>query len=136
MATRSVRLTSGFHASASDELHVHIVEPINILEEEFWSPDKNKNKYSKNIITNNIDIIENENITIFPNPINDIVKIKSKKEKLERIEITDITGKLVALYQINSLLNYQIDLSAQTNGIYILKIQTENEILTKKIIKQ
>ncbi len=134
MATRSIHLASGFHASASDEFHLHIVEPINILEEEFWSED---NKSSIPNKKKNISLSENENIAIYPNPTTGIFTIDFSSQNLtnSKITIIDLTGKKV--FQNSTFIsNSQIDISNQPNGIYFLEIQTKNDILTLKIIKQ
>ena len=88
-----------------------------------------------------VDLFETE-ISIYPNPTTGIFEIKNEELKIKNIKITDITGKIIynltrghaPLYIENTLL--QIDISTQPAGIYFIKIQTENEIITEKIIKQ
>ena len=78
-------------------------------------------------------------ITIYPNPTNGILTVNfSKFSNFGKvgIAITDITGKTIKNFQINSFSNFQIDISHVQNGIYFLKIETENGVYTQKIIKQ
>ncbi len=50
------------------------------------------------------------------------------------IKVYDISGKMLISKQTSSN-HLEIDLTSYYSGIYIFKIFTENEILTKKIIK-
>ena len=76
------------------------------------------------------------NMTIFPNPAKDVVNINfSNSEIKSRIEVYNILGSLVNVIKNQDVSgNYVLDFSNQKNGMYILKIRTENEVTTKKII--
>ena len=89
-----------------------------------------------------IDIIES-NITISPNPTSGIFTIKNQEASVvERsrntrpscVSITDIAGKIIK-NQLTSN-NSKIDISNFPNGIYFVKIQMEDNIIIKKIIKK
>ncbi|MCF6223686.1 MAG: T9SS type A sorting domain-containing protein [Flavobacteriaceae bacterium] len=67
--------------------------------------------------------------TIFPNPVNKILQIKSPVE-IEKIEIFNIQGALVDKKLNQNFINVE-KLKA---GIYILKIYTGNTLIVKKII--
>ncbi|MCK4662264.1 MAG: T9SS type A sorting domain-containing protein [Bacteroidales bacterium] len=81
----------------------------------------------------------NQSISIFPNPTNEIIniEIKSQKIKLFNAEIYNIQGKLIFMkqYKSNSI---NIDISDLSKGIYLLKLKDENGsiIKTKKIVKE
>ncbi len=51
------------------------------------------------------------------------------------MKITDITGK-VLIEKSNLQQNEELDLSGFANGIYIILIQTEDNVFTSKIIKE
>jgi len=77
-----------------------------------------------------------ENISIFPNPFNDVFNIRLGNVIPDKIEITDIMGKKV--YVKNDFLSVSeisIDLTNYSNGIYLIKIISEGKSSTKKIIK-
>jgi len=81
-----------------------------------------------------IDDIAGNEISVYPNPTNGIFNIETSKKPLN-IEITDITGK--SIYSSNSTNNNaEIDLSNKASGVYLIKIRTENGIISEKIIKQ
>lgn len=77
-----------------------------------------------------------ENISIFPNPFNDVFNIRLGKVVPEKIEITDIMGKKVFVKNdFSPTSETTIDLSKYSNGIYLVKIIAEGKYTTKKIIK-
>ena len=87
--------------------------------------------------TSVVGLSENDNIkfSVFPNPSNGIFKIDNKLTENTDIFIYDVYGKLIQKNSLNSDMN-TIDISKQSNGIYFIKIQTENGIISEKIIKQ
>lgn len=80
------------------------------------------------------DIKNKETINIYPNPTKGDVNIKADS-KIKSIEIYDAQGRIVQKQiNINSLAT-QISLRNNISGVYIIKVITEKEIFTKKIIK-
>ena len=78
-------------------------------------------------------LLEN-GITIYPNPTNGMINFESDGYNIKKLTIFDVTGKtLIKRTEIQQ--NEIIDLSSFENGIYIISIQTDNEIFTTKIIK-
>jgi hypothetical protein len=73
-------------------------------------------------------------IQVYPNPSKDIVTITSGNDILG-IELYDIQGRIVQDLQINST-SAQLDLTDRQSGIYLLKINTTNGVMVKKVIKQ
>ena len=69
-------------------------------------------------------------IKIFPNPVENLISIKSK-EKISKIEVFNLFGKIV---HRNTNKN-RINISDLTSGIYMLKIHFFNKVVYKKIIK-
>lgn len=79
------------------------------------------------------DFVRNEQIKIFPNPTNDFIKINFSNSKIITIEISDINGQLLFIKKMIS--SDIIDLSNYSNGIYFLKIISDNFTTTNKILK-
>jgi len=84
----------------------------------------------------NVDfLLSNSELLIYPNPSKGIFKLENINQKINNIVITEMTGKQIV--NLSFLKNIeQIDLSGFRNGIYIIRIQTGEEILTQKIIKK
>jgi len=70
-------------------------------------------------------------VTIYPNPVNSELTIKGIDENSE-VKIIDLNGRVVA--QQNSGAN-TIDVSNLVNGMYMISIKTNNQIITKKFSK-
>ena len=74
-------------------------------------------------------------ISVYPNPTFEKLYFEFTDNYIKKLIITDITGKqLIEKKQIKQ--NETISLSGFENGIYIIKIQTDEEIFTIKIIKR
>lgn len=78
------------------------------------------------------DIMKNDsNIIIYPNPVSDILNIKSK-DKVKNVEIYDMTGR-----KINVELNDNaINVKELQSGSYILSVETSKGKFTEKFIKK
>ena len=75
-------------------------------------------------------------IKIFPNPINNKFTIQTDKQNGSyNLEIYNTIGQIILNKTIINRVE-QVDLSGQSAGVYFIKIQTENNIIKKKIIKQ
>ena len=77
--------------------------------------------------------IEIADIGIYPNPVKELLQIEKVEFKINRIEIVDLSGKVI--YQFKSLRN-QINVSKLPQGIYFLKLETDKEAITRKFIKE
>lgn len=98
--------------------------------------------YNNPIVTNNFvstiqnslgqNSFESNTFSIYPNPIKDVLFFKTN-EKIYKVEVFDISGRILSS---KSVIENYIDLRELKIGDYILKIYTEKEIMTAKIIKQ
>ncbi len=77
--------------------------------------------------TNTVNLENEKNILIFPNPSNGILNITGDEEML--VVISDIAGRNLLTKQINK--NNQIDLTSLSSGIYFVTI---NNQITRKLI--
>lgn len=77
-----------------------------------------------------------EAILVSPNPVSDVLSISNVKNiKLSSYALIDNNGRIIKENSLNVDSNFTIDVSDLSNGIYFLKLVSENETLTKKIIK-
>ncbi len=83
-------------------------------------------------ISNQVSINSTENqISIFPNPSNGTFTIANNELQIKNIQIIDITGKVIHNQQF---VVPSSQFSIKENGIYFIKIQTEKQFYTHKII--
>jgi hypothetical protein len=74
-------------------------------------------------------------VSILPNPVHDILFIKTSNTDLATLEISDIMGRKVE--QINHNIPNSIDLSDLQNGVYLVRIaDNAGNSFTQKIIKE
>lgn len=74
------------------------------------------------------------NFKMYPNPTNGSSLFFSS-DKEAKIEIFNVLGKVMIKDQID-ISNKAINISHLSNGIYMVKINIENKIITKKLIKR
>lgn len=77
------------------------------------------------------------NIAIYPNPTNGNFSIKLGQIEPKNIEITDISGKIIFNQNNFQNISNQLDINITnfSNGIYFVKIATDNASVVKKIVK-
>lgn len=76
--------------------------------------------------------ITKESLGIYPNPVADVVNIKTK-ENIKSINIYDASGR-----QVKTLINPEskIDVKELNSGNYIIKITTDTSSYQSKFIKK
>lgn len=73
---------------------------------------------------------------LYPNPVKDHLIITSKKG-FDSLVIYDINGRIVKHISGNaSNLNYKLDVQNLSNGLYLLKLQSNNGSQIKKFVKE
>ena len=93
-------------------------------------------KVVSNSLTNDIDeSFSIDHLNAFPNPINDVVTISAKNNTINSITLYDLLGKEIITLQPNSLVA-TVDVSALTNGIYIVEILTSSGKGSLKLVKE
>jgi len=84
--------------------------------------------------------LSSDHISIYPNPITNIANIEFNLFKRNEVNIAvyDILGKQIKnLYQgemMSGANNIQVDVSTLNEGVYFVKLQMNNQVITKKIM--
>lgn len=78
-------------------------------------------------------ISEAEKISIYPNPTDGILSISVSNGSIDNIVVSDISGKDLMNLAVNAD-QAEIDLSAYNKGLYLVKVVTENDSYTEKIV--
>ncbi len=81
------------------------------------------------------DYVSNLNVTVFPNPVGNELRISAGFAINAAIRIFDVSGKLIT-YETEIQNNETIDISALQAGVYFIRIHTESGSATKKFIKE
>ncbi len=98
------------------------------------------NEFTDNIFTlfkattvASVSLNKRKEITIYPNPTNKLIVIENLVNKIQNIEILDISGKIIFSKDYNNVYKTEINTSNFNSGIYFVNIDIDNEIITKKI---
>jgi hypothetical protein len=83
--------------------------------------------YSSSLSTSNFAFV---NFKCYPNPVKNSVTI-SNTNAIAKIDLVSVNGNVLLTKQLNDV-NYEVDLSSFSKGIYFLKINTAG---TEKMIK-
>lgn len=101
---------------------------------ENWTEIDEKSFFNTNCNYNGVDALTVQNaISVFPNPVNSILNIETKGVLINSISFIDVTSKVVK--EVYSSFN-SIDTAELEKGVYFLRIQTSQGVITKKIIKE
>ena len=84
------------------------------------------------------DVKKQNGISVFPNPTSGFVTIQNTRNSdLKTVEIYNVAGQLIKNFKLNSGTNKaSLDMSQLLNGTYILKVKSESENNTVKVIKK
>ena len=101
--------------------------------------DGNLSDWSASITAQTTDVgivnyLENS-ITLFPNPANDVVNVQCTMFQVQSIEVIDVYGKLINT--VNVVDNpTRINVSGLANGVYFVRVTTEEGVVTKQFVKR
>ncbi len=85
--------------------------------------------------TDLVDTYTQNNIKIYPNPTKGIVNFDFFDKNVQKVIISDITGKIV-IERTSISKNTTFDFSNLENGVYIAEIQSDNQSFTVRIVKE
>lgn len=75
------------------------------------------------------------NVKVYPNPTAGEFTIELANSSVKTLEVIDLTGRVV--YSTATVTNKsKVNLSSLSNGIYYVKIQTNNSTEVVKVVKQ
>ena len=92
--------------------------------------DKIKKRIEINLPTTNYELSE-KSLEIYPNPANKLLYIKNL-ESASTVGIYDMQGRIIK----SAIITDKVDISDLENGIYMIQINCNRNVIFKKIIKQ
>ena len=97
----------------------------------FIKVDANGNvQWTQDIETHDI------SFNLYPNPTSSFFTIENKNFSIEKIELFDLSGKIISVIDNCENANIQLNLEPYPKGIYLAKIITSKGITTQKVVKQ
>lgn len=85
------------------------------------------------LIFNSIEEVEEVNVSVYPNPTADVVRINAE-EVVESVRVMDNMGKIVFQNQNVNSSSFVLDAAAWSNGVYHIQIQTSNTIVDRSLV--
>ena len=96
--------------------------------------------YTINITASSASLLENDlsEITIYPNPSNDILNIdlSSANEVVQSIFLVDITGKLIQTIDVLENTNISLNVSSLASGLYHVMISSASNSIVRQVVKK
>ncbi|MCW3162827.1 S8 family peptidase [Chryseobacterium oryctis] len=84
-----------------------------------------------NQVLNTSDLVKKQKLSIFPNPVSNILNIATESEVLS-LEIHDNLGRLIT----KNINEKSIEVDYFPKGVYYLKVQTKDKVYYEKFIKE
>jgi len=79
------------------------------------------------------EIIEEQNLSIFPNPANSTLTVQYNTQSDYKIEVLDIQGKVFLTENVSENLQV-LDISSLSEGVYFVRISNGGKIENKKLV--
>jgi PKD repeat protein len=98
------------------------------------SPEPASVFFVNNIITKVVDPVLSDKVKVFPNPVSDILNINLGELNGQVLELYDVLGKRVIYRDIESESVLELNVNNFEKGIYLLKIQTDQGIVSKRVV--
>ena len=103
------------------------------FEDEFIANEFVKDIVFKPTLTSANKIINSNGNPVFPNPATDKLFINAAGKAIHKIQLIDLTGKVVYIKnEVND--NETIDLDGFISGLYFVRIYTDDDIYTSKVM--
>lgn len=90
---------------------------------------------TEDVDVNTTEILNENEVAVFPNPVNDVLNIEVENQEIKAIEIFDSNSSLLIERTELHIQNTNLNLAKLQAGIYFVRIRTNKGILTKKILK-
>ena len=81
----------------------------------------------------NVSEMTESNISVYPNPAKDFVKLSAVSGQLSVVKVYNCLGMMVEEIEVNAN-EVEINISEYNTGIYFVNVQTENGNIVKKVV--
>ena len=84
--------------------------------------------------TASVDELVNAQLSIYPNPSNGQFNVRAN-QTITSATVFDLNGKVIRSINSINQNDFSFDINENDTGIYLLQINTNTEIITKRLIK-
>jgi len=117
-----------YHDVNLDEKTYHYYVTVTMNGEESLSSD------TVSVLVTSIKAPEVQSFELFPNPASDVITISSST-KIINLKIYNYYGQLILSRSVNSE-SFTQDISTLVNGVYFIRLETNDSAISKRFIKQ
>lgn len=96
------------------------------------------NSYTFSVEVNTLDIndnIANDNLKLYPNPTNSIIRFDNSQTNFETLDIYNALGQTLLKINLDNSIQSNINISEFDSGVYTFKLIKEGMVKTIKVIK-
>jgi len=86
------------------------------------------------MLTNTNEISSVYNLQIFPNPVNELLRISVNELTIDEIIIRNLNGQIL-IREANNSSELELDVQLLQKGMYLIEIKADEKITTKKFVK-
>lgn len=118
-------------AIQSVDLSAYAGQTVRIAFKVESDPDKLYIYFDNITVTQGVGINElDNNISIYPNPASSVLNVNANSN-IQSVEVMNLMGQTIQVELANGL-NTQINTSSLSNGVYMLRVTTENGVINQK----
>jgi len=128
-----VLLKDGFTGLAGSEVRAYLEGCTNDYNARTASMERTVVTYPATSSVENVELPDN---AVYPNPGNGIFKVNLNGIPSGKVEITGTDGKAMFDRSFKKQSEMEVDIRNSTPGIYILRVVSDQKVLTKKILKK
>ena len=93
-------------------------------------------KLNNSGLSNTTSDFDENSIQIYPNPATNEINVSNTRNSgISTITIMDVNGRTIKQNTFNNFSNVQVNIAELSKGVYLMKINLEAGIVTKKIVK-
>jgi hypothetical protein len=122
-------------SSNADAVYVDAVELTGYFGARMASSGKYIEQLPKSVVRNGAEFNMDTQFDLTPNPASNKILISSEDE-FNSVSVFDISGKLLKRMANPQRKEMQINISDLSPGLYLISLETEDELLTERFIKQ
>ena len=110
--------------------------PNNIYFVQVWSNSAEQGTFALRLSDDGLgnNSFDNSNFSYYPNPVKNTLNL-SYNQEISNVEIFNLIGQKVSSNVINANQG-QVDMSNLSNGVYLVKVTSNNQVKTIRVIKE
>jgi len=140
IAGHNIRILEGTYVRSGAYLHAFISNDYCTLPPVMLAVDEESDTYDEIVSEKSAEVFETQTddlFRVYPNPTNGRVMLEfSEPTSNTIVEVYGLIGERILAKEISGNSLYELDLSSQPQGIYLVKVSNGNSVVLKKIIKK